>query len=113
MNKHLQLIENIKILISNLEDLIKETYEQFQSGRELEGMENMPELIDGLQYCIENIVINKEILEYDINIQEVNERLRELMNALENEDNVLIADILQYEIYIMVNEWGNFIKNMK
>ncbi|AJD92139.1 hypothetical protein JMA_28220 [Jeotgalibacillus malaysiensis] len=77
-----------------------------RQGNEYKAMNLLPELIDALSWLLSavegiekngyNIVIDKALL---------TSILKEALEGLENDDNVLLADVLEYELNPMLEKW--------
>lgn len=77
-----------------------------QSGNEGEGISLMPNILEGLQWVIEAVHgMQQHGYLINIDIPVMTERLRELQEALEIRDYVLIADIFEYEVSPLLENW--------
>lgn len=100
-------------IINKLPDMIKlidATVIELQSGLESEAMKNIQIIIEALQSVVELLQLIKSTLSIDFNklffkdssIEEFNNNLKNILlniaNAMENRDNILLADLLEYEL---------------
>lgn len=66
----------------------------------------LAELIDGLNWLIEAISLLERDEGSDILIPtNLFDLMKEMLSAMENGDHVLLADMLEYEISPLINEW--------
>lgn len=123
-------IDEIKFITQNTDDLIKETLEEidsylprlkngclntanfFRNGEFKKANNKLQLILDGINWYIEstnnivNLLKNKDLKnEVKDNLILLNNFLEELYEAQENEDNILIADILEFEIVEFINEF--------
>lgn len=83
-------IENIKLEIGNL-------VQQINSGEQNNGIKLVYLLADGIEQLVDLINLTKGLHKDGISIRNTNDILEEMIEALENEDYVLISDLSQYE----------------
>lgn len=126
-------IKTIKFVTKNIEDLtketvnnageyliklkegIKETADLFRQNDLEEANENYQLILEGFDWYLSvlssllEIIENEELINQNNNLlDEFNTVLKELMEAYENNDLVLVADILEYEISGWVNKFISF-----
>ncbi|SHH20654.1 hypothetical protein SAMN02744040_01216 [Tepidibacter thalassicus DSM 15285] len=104
-NQKLEILKTIDEYLEKLIYDIKDTIEFFQNGNEGKGNEMVVEVIQALNDIIEGINITSDIQKEKIEISKINEYLMEMVYALENRDYVLIADLLEYEIIPVLENW--------
>lgn len=100
--KKQEVLFTAKNYIKNLKLGIKEAAELFQSYDEGKGSAVLYEIIDGLQWISEVIVVTQLVT--DEEIIQMNEKLKEIVDAYENEDFILIGDLLFYEVLPIIDE---------
>lgn len=123
-------VNEIKFILQNTKTLIKETLEEidnylpklkkgcietadlFRNGNFNNANKKYQNIIEGISWysqTITNIVnlVNKEkyITKINNKLISLNEILNELMQAYGNEDNILIADVLEYEIPEFIDDF--------
>lgn len=97
-NKELEVLNTAKEYIEKLISGINEVVGYIQSGKEKQAIEMIPLIAEGIGYIIDVIeVLNIEI-DKDKTIGNLNGQLGEIVDGIENNDYILIADILNYEI---------------
>ncbi|MFL0269665.1 hypothetical protein [Candidatus Clostridium radicumherbarum] len=105
-NDNLELLLTMKDYGEKLASGIIRTSEYFQSYDEANGAELMITIIDGLQWFIE-AAVNSSVLSNEDELNSINDKLKELVEAFENQDYVLIGDLLQYELLPIVQNINN------
>ena len=88
VNEYLEILKNG---ISNMCELI-------QSGKEKEGINLIPQLADGIGWVIDAVRVTKDVQKKEIDITGLNDYIEESVEALENEDYILVGDLFNYEI---------------
>ena len=67
------------------------------------------QIIDGLRWLIEAIRLTEDVQEEAIDILEIKNILGEMLEAFENEDNILLADMFEYELLEILERWHNIL----
>ncbi|MGV8145777.1 MAG: hypothetical protein ACLKAK_03590 [Alkaliphilus sp.] len=104
-----EALETLREYLPKLIAGIKTTIDYFRENREDEGTKLLVQVIDGIQWSVEVVSKTKIILmQYEIIIDDskLSEILGEFEEALRNKDYVLIADLLEYEIIVLLDEWS-------
>lgn len=114
MNNNLETIQSVREFGGKLALGILKTSESYQSYDESKGAELMISIIDGLQWYMDAAVKHSALNTKD-EINDVNDKFKDLVEAFENQDFVLIGDLLQYEVLPIIedinNKLGEMIKN--
>lgn len=96
-----EILESIKqyiyIIDSNLINIIEEVRENHFSN-------SLVDLLDNLTYCFRGLNLTSDIHNIEVDEEFFKEKVREMLEAMENEDFNLIADILEYEISEMIED---------
>jgi hypothetical protein len=93
---------------------VEKTVEHFRAQREDKALSLLIPVIEGLQWIVEVVLKTKDTLrDYGVNVLEcnVNNTLKELTGALENQDYVLLGDLLEYEVLGLLDEWQKGIES--
>lgn len=93
-------IEDLKNGIENLSNAIN-------GGNDEKGVKLIPLICDGLNWLTQVINLTEDIHSGDVSIVELNEKLEEIIEALENEDYILVGDLFNYEIIPILDEIKN------
>lgn len=104
MNKEkIEVLETTCEYIDNLNKGIESIYELIQSGNEIEASKSMIPIFDGIEHITKIILLAKGIVKEEIDIEELNEQLRYIIEAFENEDYILIGDLFKYELLPIID----------
>ncbi|MEY7998805.1 hypothetical protein AB8U03_01110 [Clostridium sp. Mt-5] len=98
MNEKNEALKTADEYMDNLKSGISSAVEKFQSGEENSALQIIPLVIDGLQWIVQVVTLTKDIQKGEIDLFEFNKKLNEVVEAIENEDYVLIGDLFEYEI---------------
>ena len=98
-----EYLGKLKKGIENVVDLIQE-------GNEIEGVKNIIPVFDGIEYISKVINLTKEVQKDEINLDDLNNQLKEIIEAFENEDYILIGDLLNYELLPVLEDIHTRIK---
>ncbi|AVQ37356.1 hypothetical protein C7M56_01175 [Clostridium botulinum] len=90
--------------IGNLKIGIINSAENFQSGDENKALESIPLIVDGIDWLIQIVELTKDIHKSEISLDELNEKLKEIIEAVENSDFILVGDLFQYELMPIIDE---------
>ncbi|WP_425448033.1 hypothetical protein [Dethiothermospora halolimnae] len=96
--------------LNKLEKGIEDIIERYQDGDEGQANRMMVEVIDSMGWIIEGINSTGEIQKEEIEVDKINEHLKEIIMAFENRDYVLLGDLLEYEINPIIDDWKKKIK---
>lgn len=110
-----EALESLYDYSFRLIDGINVVVEDFRQQREDKGLKILPQIIEGLQWAIEVVFRTKYVFkEYGIEIEEeeIKNLLNELLDAVENQDYVLISDLLEYEIIELLKKWQKGLQKM-
>lgn len=89
--------------IDNVEKGIEEIVEDFISEGGVKAKKMLPDLAEGLIWITQ--VLKSTNHHHDINHDELNEIYSDLLEAISNDDTVLISDLLEYEIKDRLLDW--------
>lgn len=62
-------------------------------------------IIDGLEWVINVIVGTQDVRKEVIEISNITDILNEIVEAMQNNDTTLIADLLEYEVLEQISKW--------
>ena len=90
MNKEkIEVLQTANDYMNNLKNGIVNLANMIQEGKEQEAITIIPQVVDGIEWIVQVIILTKEGL---------NDQLQEIIEALENEDYILVGDLFNYEI---------------
>ncbi|WP_459478713.1 hypothetical protein [Clostridium saccharoperbutylacetonicum] len=90
-------IDNLKNGIENLSSAIN-------GGNEEKGVGLIPLISDGLEWLTKVIDLTKDVQTEEVSSGDLNEKLKEIIEALDNEDYILVGDLFNYEIIPILDE---------
>lgn len=98
MNKEIEILMTADEYLYKLKNGINVASTYMQEEKEKEAFSIIVEIIDGLGWITEVIRLTKDVVGLKIDLSELNEFLEEIVEALENEDFILVGDLFNYEI---------------
>jgi hypothetical protein len=104
-NEKIEVLKTAFEYIGKLIDGIHTAVTKYQGGYESEGTKWTVQIADGLNWLIEALTLTADAQIEKIDISLLNPYLLEVNEALENTDYVLLADLLNYEILPILEEW--------
>lgn len=103
------IIETIESMENYLPKLIKaleEMAEHFQNGAQNEAIHQLPTAFEGIEWIVSAINgLRNNGYFIDLEVLTLNKFLIEVEDALKNQDYILLADLLEYEIKPILEEW--------
>lgn len=113
MDKKIQLFLDTIEHIEYVMDITKKIVENFAVNKEFEANNFIVKFIDEVNITIEAINITRDIQTNSIDTNEINEALNPIIEALENQDFVLISDLFEYEILPILERWKEMLTKSK
>lgn len=108
MEKKLEALETAKKYINNLKDGIDKIYDYISEGKENNALGLIPDFAEGIQWLSQVLELTRDMHKNDLTIDGLNDVLNDVLNqiveAIENEDYILVGDLLKYEVYEMLDE---------
>ncbi|GAB2545152.1 hypothetical protein [Gracilibacillus alcaliphilus] len=136
MKEHISNLDQIEVVLKSIQELIEETLlstnhyitraipeieelaEQFYNHPDEAAWMKFDQLLQGLQWMIEMMQLVDQNNQYVSNWKEyisstetLKQQLTELLEAVENKDMVLLADIIQYELLPVLEQLKQHIEN--
>lgn len=117
MEKEIETLNTAIEYVNNIKKSAKEISDKINSGEENNGIKLICFVVDEFQLLIKLIGITKNFHNGKITIGNTNSILSEIIEAMENEDYVLVGDLFEYEFIPVLeaiqNEIKNFIEELK
>ncbi|KGI39717.1 hypothetical protein [Clostridium tetani] len=104
MEQKLEVLETAKNYIDNLKEGIDNIYNYISEGKENNALDLIPDFAEGIEWLSQVLVLTKDVHKKDLNIDGLNNILNEVVEAIENEDYILVGDLFKYEIYEKLDE---------
>lgn len=102
MDEKIELLKTTDDYIINFKSQISKAADCFQSGEDEKGFNMVPSIAEGIGWIVKSLNITKDVLNQDISVDNLNEKLNEIVEAMENQDTILIGDLFQYELIPIV-----------
>ncbi|AUM96507.1 TPA: hypothetical protein LA742_002313 [Clostridium botulinum] len=93
-----EVLNTAKEYMTNLNNAIIKSAKYLQNGDYFNGTNLIINITDGLEWIVQLITLRKDIYEEDMEVNKLMDNIKEVVEAFENEDYILIGDLLQYEI---------------
>lgn len=110
-NEKIEVLKSADEYLDILKKGISDACELFQSGKEQEGINLIPQLADGIGWIIDAVTLTKDIQKNEIDSSELGEQIEGIAEALENEDYILVGDLFNYEVLPIIESIHCEIKN--
>lgn len=111
MNKEkIEVLQTANDYMNNLKDGIVNLANMIQEGKEQEAITIIPQIVDGIEWVVQVITLTKEVQKNEIGVEALNDQLQEIIEALENEDYILVGDLFNYEILPILEDIHEGIK---
>lgn len=109
-NEKIELLKSVDNYLFNLINGIEKFIMSLKSGNEIDGISNLPYILDGIEYVSKAITLTNDVQKNEIQLDDLNIQLKEIIEAFENEDYILVGDLFNYELLPIIR---NFHKNIK
>lgn len=103
----IEVLNTAKEYMNNLNKAILKASQYLQNGDYFNGTNLIISISDGLEWVVQLITLRKDIYQEDMQMAKLVENIKEVVEAFENEDYILIGDLLQYEISPIIEECMN------
>lgn len=103
-NEKMEALITANEYLNNLEGGIHQVVEAFQQEDENKGCSLIPLVADGINWIVDVINLSRDIQKEDIDVSQINEKLEEVVEAIENEDYILVGDLFEYEVLPIIEE---------
>lgn len=110
MNSEYEILDTANEYINNLKYESNRISDYIEEGKDGEGLGLIPLIADGVEWLLNVINLTKKTHKGIIDTDKISEILYEIVQALENEDNILVGDLFKYEMIENLNEIQNNIK---
>lgn len=112
MNKEIEALITANEYLDKLKDGINKISIYMQEEKEKEALITITDIIDGIAWIADVIRLTKSSLNSKVDLLELNKFLVEIVEALQNEDFILVGDLFDYEILPILEEIHGEIKSV-
>ncbi|URZ00973.1 hypothetical protein [Clostridium felsineum] len=109
MSEKIEALKTAAEYIPKLKKGIKDIYEYYEKGEYEKGAEIITEASEGFGWIINLIAVTKDVLSEELDEAELTEKFSEVIEAMENEDYILVGDLFQYEVYPIIENYERVI----
>ena len=81
------------------------TITYLKQGNLTEGYRLLSQIADGLEWLGDIFILTNDIQKEKVDANDLQEIINEIVDAMENEDTGLIADLIEYEMIAKVEGW--------
>lgn len=106
MNAKDEILESTREYLIKLEIGTKTLIEKIRTNK-IEGTDykKVSDIMEGMDWCLRAFQLTKEYYSSD-EVLEITFILQEILNCVECKDNVLLADLLEYELLPKIINWN-------
>lgn len=111
-NEKIEVLVTANEYLINLEGGIRQVVEAFQQEDENKGCSLIPLVADGIKWVIDVVSLTRDMQKEKIDISQIDEKLEEVVEAIENKDYILVGDLFEYEVLPIIEEIHKQIRNL-
>lgn len=104
MNEQMETLVTANGYLNNLENGIHQVVEAFQQEDESRGCSLIPLVAEGIKWIVDAINLTRDVQKEPIDISDIDAKLEEVVEAIENEDYILVGDLFEYEVLPIIEE---------
>ncbi|KEH88688.1 hypothetical protein Z967_01325 [Clostridium novyi A str. 4540] len=112
MNEQIEVLITANEYLNNLENGIHQVVEAFQQEDENKGCTLIPLVAEGINWVVDVINLTRDVQKEQIDIANIDEKLEEVVEAIENEDYILVGDLFEYEVLPIIEDVHNKVRNL-
>lgn len=109
MDKKMEALKSAKEYLPKLIGGVDTIVELSQNGEYSKASQIVLDASDGFQWIIDLIALTKDELKKEVDESELVEKFSEIVEALENEDYILVSDLFEYEVKPILEGYLNVI----
>ncbi len=91
--------------IEKLNNGIMQTASYYRNGELAKGYKYVEMITEGMEWVIDVITLTQDVLIREVKVDCIRDLISEYIEAMENEDTVLMADLLEYEMLEEMQGW--------
>lgn len=109
MDEKMEALKSAKEYLPKLIGGVDTIVELSQSGEYSKAAQTILEASEGFQWIIDLMKLTKDELKKEVDESELVEKFAEIVEALENEDHILVSDLFEYEVKPILEDYLNAI----
>ena len=98
MSEKIEVLGSANEYLFNLKSGINTVVKLINEEKESEGLRIIPDVADGIAWILDVTRLTKDIIGEVEGFSGIDDFLSEIVEALENEDYILVSDLFNYEI---------------
>ncbi|NFF81663.1 hypothetical protein FC764_10520 [Clostridium botulinum] len=107
MERQIEALETAKDYINNLKDGISQIVNFIYQGEEQRACNLIVPISEGIDWLTQIINLTSDYHKNKVSSKIIDEKLSNIVEALENEDYILISDLFNYEVIPILDEIQN------
>lgn len=104
MSEQIEALTSVYTYTNNIKDSVINLISYIDTDNYEKAIELINPICEGIDWIINIIRLTDSLHKGNINFIELNNRLLELVEALENEDYILLRDLFEYEVFITLED---------
>ena len=105
-----EILITVDEYLNNLTGAMDILVEKINNGEEQAGIGLIPDIAEGMNWIIEAMKLTSNYTDIVIKDEEIDSKVSSVVEALENEDNILVSDLFNYELLPLFREIHQKIK---
>ena len=98
MDEKFEALQTADEYLDKLKNGINKAINLIEEGNESRGCNYIADIAEGIDWVVKVVILTSDIQKEKIDYNSINEKLSEVVEALENEDYILLGDLFKYEI---------------
>ena len=103
-NKY-EVLQTAMEYIERLNNGIVQAASYYRNGELAKGYKYVGMITEGIEWIVDVIALTQDVLIRKIEVGGIRDLISEYIDAMENEDTVLMADLLEYEMVEEIQSW--------
>lgn len=104
INEQIEALQSANDYLDKLKEGVEKLVDFINNNEINNAYEMIPAIAEGLDWIIKVITLTKESQKEEIVTSDINDHLDSIVEALENEDYILVGDLFNYEILPILNK---------
>lgn len=109
-NEKIEVLQTANEYLNNLKNGILRLVELMQQEKDQEANLLIPQISDGIDWILKAVELTRDVQKEYIKSDDINEYLEAILEAMENEDIILVGDLFNYEVLPIIDRIHSDIK---
>lgn len=106
IEQKLEVIVSIKEYLDRFIPGVEDTIKLLRMSDDSKALENLDMIFEGIDWLTEAYMLTADVSGELLDIRSFNAILKEIAETLENQDYILLADLLEYELVPKLKDWS-------